>query len=466
MSKDLFQEFKPTSLDDWTAKITADLKGKDFDDTLVWKTIEGFNLQPNYNKENSPELNLQVKGNEWAVNQNILVSNIAEANKKALAMLNDGVSSLGFHFPDKCSKQEFDALLRDILIEHIQIHFGSKYPLDIMSYLRQHCEENNLAFEKVHGTITFDILYHINVAGNWLHDEAKDFDMLKSLVVNYKDFPKFKTVGVYSDSFHNAGANATQEVGLTIAKANEYISQMVNLGIDAKDVIDNLFFHFPVGNSYFIEIGKLKALNLLWKNLSKSYDCMSDMDLKCSTSVFYNSSLDAYNNLLRATSQSMAAILGGANMLTVTPHNSTYESNTDFGDRIAKNIQLVLKEESYFNKVSDPTAGTYYLNEITQQLSENAWKLFKSIEAEGGFIEACRSGFVQSNIQVVADKRIERFNNKQDILLGVNKYPNSMETAPEPMNHERDFGASEEREFTVLRPFRLAQQFELDTENV
>lgn len=463
MSQQLFSEFNASSLSDWNKKITADLKGKDFNETLVWKTIEGFDLQPNYTSENSPEINLQATESDWEINQNILVENVADANQKALIALNEGVSSLSFHFLGKVSEKDFSALLDGVMIEYIQINLGSKYPLEVLSFLKNYCAKKDIRLDKINGSITFDILYHITVAGNWLHNESTDFDMLKSLIENSKEMPNFKTVGVYSDSFHNAGSNTTQEIGLTISKANEYISQLVDLGLSSEDVINNTFFHLPIGNSYFVEIGKLKALNLLWKNLCKAYDSTAEIDLKCSTSSFYNSSLDAYNNLLRATSQSMAAVLGGANSLTVTPYNTTFEKNTPFGDRIAKNIQLILKEEAYFNKVNDPTAGNYYLNEITHQLSENAWQLFQEIEEEGGFIVSHQSGFVLANIQIVADKRIERFNNEEDVLLGVNKYANSADTPQTPFTNAE---VNEETEFPVLRPFRIAQQFELETESV
>jgi methylmalonyl-CoA mutase len=221
-----------------------------------------------------------------------------------------------------------------------------------------------------------------------------------------------------------------------LAHAHEYLVTLSNQNISYKKPF---YFTVAVGSDFFGEIAKLRALRKLWVLLAQAYNILKEIHIHCETSLLNKSSLDANNNMLRTTTEGMSAVIGGCNSLTIHPYNTGFESQTDFSDRMARNQQLILKEESYLHHTADMGAGSYYIEKLTDELAGKAWEEFKEIENKGGFLACLKSNFIQNKIQEQADNLIKQFNNGELVLVGVNKFQNAKEKVPEPKitNHSK-----------------------------
>ena len=350
----LFTEFTAPTTQEWLDKIQVDLKGADFQKRLVWRTNEGFNVQPFYRREDLANLKTPdalpgefpfVRGNKkdsnaWYVRQNIIVSvagdasdatsAIKEANKKALDILNKGVDSLGFKF---FQKKGYDK-------------------------------------EKVVGSIEFDPMQKMVMKGK---DVTPVLEFGPQLVETLKEYPHFRCIAVDSDALNNAGAYIVQELGYALAWGNEYLQQLTDAGVDADLAAQSIKFNMGVSENYFMEIAKFRAARLLWAQIVKQYEPKSDsackMIVNASTSAYNQTLFDSYVNLLRSQTEAMSAALGSVHSMVVTPFDAPYEEATDFSERIARNQQLLIKEESHFDRIVDPSAGSYYIEHLTDALA-------------------------------------------------------------------------------------------------
>lgn len=452
MSNYLFDEFSAVTPQQWKDKIIADLKGKDYN-TLIWKTREGIDVKPFYTKEDIEGLksNPTKSHNNWQVCQEFFVDDEAAINKKALKALNNGVNSILFYILPNCN---LEVLLKDILIEYVALHFvmegnGSQFLSDYQKLI----EKRGLDQKNITGSINIDCIENLARTGNWFKDEASDFEEIKTVLNN--NTTSLKTVCINANIYHNAGANTVQELGLALAHANEYITQ---LGTDAAN---SIWLNMAVGSNYFFEIAKLRAARQLFSYLFEQYNTEGKIDVFAQTALRNKTIYDPYNNMLRTTTESMAAATGGADYISVLPFDMTYKYPSDFSERIAKNQQLVLQGESYFDKTADPASGSYYIETLTNELCEKAWEYFKQIEAKGGLLVGLKSGSIQQEIEAEAAKQQEAFDNEQEILVGVNKYPNQNEKmkteATAPLFYREN---TKETAIQPLKVIRLAEKLE------
>ena len=441
----LFTEFTAPTTQEWLDKIEVDLKGADFQKRLVWRTNEGFNVQPFYRREDLANLKTPdalpgefpfVRGNKkdsnvWYVRQNIVVDNPKEANKKALDILNKGIDSLGFKIPgSQVSKETVEALLEGILCDIVEVNFVTcqRHSLELAEILVAYFAKKGYDKEKVVGSIEWDPMKKIVMKGK---DVTPVLAFGPKLVEALKDYPNFRCIAVSSDALNNAGAYIVQELGYALAWGNEYLQQLTDAGVDVDLAAKNIKFNMGVSENYFMEIAKFRAARLLWAQIVKQYEPKNDdscqMCVNATTSTYNQTLFDSYVNLLRSQTEAMSAALGSVHSMVVTPFDAPYEEATDFSERIARNQQLLIKEESHFDRIVDPSAGSYYIEHLTDALAQEAWKIFLKVEEEGGFLAAIKSGTIQDDINATNVKRHGDAAKRKEFLLGTNQFPNFTE---------------------------------------
>ena len=489
----LLADFPPVSKEQWLEKVTADLKGADFNKKLVWKTNEGFNVMPFYRAEDIenfktkdvapgvfPYVRGTKAGNEWLVRQDIIVENAKDANAKALDVLCKGATSLGFKLKKADLSADYIAtLLKNIVAESCELNFSIcvSRAADLATLLTDYFESQNADVTKLHGSINFDPMNRMLQAGKELTKE-EIVTKAKATIEASIGLPFYRVIGVNATTLCNAGAFIAQELGYSLAWGNEYLSMMVEAGVDTSLAAKKIKFTYGVGGNYFMEIAKFRAARMLWAMIVDAYQpacrkddckstengickCAAKMRVHAETSTFNKTILDANVNMLRTQTEAMSATLGGVNSLTVLGYDSIYKPTDEFSERIARNQQLLLKEESHFDKVSDPAAGSYYIETLTNEIAAQAWKIFLEVEEEGGFFAAITSGKVQQTIKATAAARLKAVSSRREILLGTNQFPNFNEIGAEKVqNVEAVDCGCDHRGTEKLVPVRGAAQFE------
>ncbi len=476
----LFTEFTAPTTQEWLDKIEVDLKGADFQKRLVWRTNEGFNVQPFYRREDLANLKTPdalpgefpfVRGNKkdsnaWYVRQNIEVTDAKEANKKALDILNKGIDSLGFKIPgDMVSKETIEALLEGILCDIVEVNFATcqRHSLELAEILVAYFEKKGYDKEKVVGSIEFDPMAKMVMKGK---DTSSLLPLTSSLVEALKEYPNFRCIAVSSDALNNAGAYIVQELGYALAWGNEYLQQLTDAGVDVDLAAKSIKFNMGVSENYFMEIAKFRAARLLWAQIVKQYepkcDCACQMIINATTSTYNQTLFDSYVNLLRSQTEAMSAALGSVHSMVVTPFDAPYEEATEFSERIARNQQLIIKEESHFDRIVDPGAGSYYIEHLTDALATEAWKIFLKVEEEGGFLAAIKAGTIQDDINATNVKRHGDAAKRKEFLLGTNQFPNFTEKSEgkKAKSCACGCGHAEEPAFKTINSTRLAADFE------
>ena len=442
MDEKLFHEFPPIPTESWEEVIQKDLKGADYDKKLVWKTIEGFPVRPYYRNENLNNLDYLMTNpgefpftrgnnatNNWEIRQDIYVEDVKKSNALAHKLINGGVTSIGFVFKTEIDKAGFASLMVGINPEEIAINFDAvNMSAKYVEFLADYVKTNGFDAQKVKGSNNFDSLGYILINGKSFcgNDSCK---CAESMLKEYGNtLPKFKMVSINAKHVNNAGGSAVQELAFGLAMGAEYLRKFAEENISVDDIAKQLQFNFAVGSNYFMEIAKLRAAKFLWAKIVKannpSCDCYAQMYSHSETSTWNKTIYDPYVNMLRSTTEAMSAVLGGTNSLNVNPFDSTYSEPTEFSLRIARNVQILIKEEAHFDKVVDPAAGSYYIENLTDSIIENAWNLFLQVEEKGGFVAALKEGFIQNEIEATAQKRNKNIETRREIFLGTNQYPN------------------------------------------
>jgi len=489
-TKNLFSEFPPISTEEWEKKIETDLKGADYNKKLVWHTLEGMEVRPYYRSENLEGLKYQdifpsefpfVRGNkksknDWFIRQDIKVDKIAEANKKALEILMRGVNSLGFIFAEKkISADDFNKLLENIWVKSIELNLiGKGQELHLLELLLDVLKGRNREMSEIKGSIDFDPLGCASISGKLSGSEDALFETAAQLIKKSSNLAGLRTLSVSGTLFNNAGADICQELACSLSAGVEYLTQLNKRGISVTDIAPKIQFNFAIGGNYFMEIAKFRAARLLWANIVKAYGPASEevcqMHIHASNSEWNKTLYDPYVNMLRTTTEAMSGALAGVDSMTVLPFNSVFEETTSFSERIARNQQLLLKEESHLDKVVDPGAGSYYIESLTDQIAEKTWEIFLAIEEKGGFLSALKEGFIQQIIKETALTRDKNIATRKDVILGTNQYPNTTEWIGKEISEQTISPADytvEDAEFESLKPYRGAIAFEklrLDTE--
>ena len=441
----LFDQFPPISTAEWKAKVEADLKGAPFDKKLVWRTNEGFNVQPMYRLEDIEDLATTnslpgeypyLRGtrtdNNWLVRQEIIAETPAEANRIALDVLTKGVTSLGFKVQAPTA-ETVATLLNGIDTAKVEINFSCclKKALPLAEALVAYVKENGTA-ETFKGSIDFNPFKKpLRKGATFAADEL--VKMAGELLDAVKDVRGLRVLAVDSDMLSNAGAYIYQELGYALACGADWMSLLTEAGRNASEVACRIKFNMGVSSNFFMELAKFRASRMLWAQIVAQYkpecECAAKMRAHATTSRFNQTLYDAHVNLLRSQTESMSAALAGVDSITVTPFDAPFKTPDEFSERIARNQQHLLKEESHLDKVIDPAGGSYYVETLTVAIAKEAWKLFLDVEEKGGFLACCNDGEVQKAVRESAEKRHTDVAKRKEILLGTNQYPNINEMA-------------------------------------
>ncbi len=405
-------------------------------------------------------------GNAWLVRQDVVVSDYHTANLKALSLLSKGVDSVGFIIedPSTVSDENISRLLKGIDPSHTEINFLSAgMAVEIIDALKKTAATNGFGISLFRGAVEADPLGRLMANGTLCIPVDHGLDYLALLVTKALGLPRYRSLQVNGSAFVNSGADTVQELAFSISMAVEYLDQLTCRGISPGEAAGKMRFSFGTGSTYFMEIAKLRAARILWALIAEGYQMAgSRMEIHSVTSNWNTTIYDPYVNMLRTQTEAMSAILGGTDSLTVKPYDSAFRTPGDFSERIARNQQLILKEEAFFDKVADPASGSYYIEKLTSLVAENAWKLFLEIEETGGFLLALKSGFVQSLIAETSAKRREGISKRKEILVGTSLYPDPDEKAASAGNIRQDSLTPEIKDLLVdpVTPVRASEILE------
>ncbi len=440
----LFDQFPEVSYQEWRAKVEADLKGADFDKKLVWRTNEGFNVQPVYRAEDIADLKTTgtlpgqfpyVRGtrtdNDWLSRQDIVADSAEEANKIALDVLNKGINSLGFKVQNP---EDVKVLLNGIHLPAVEINL-SCCPGKAVAVAEAlvACVKEQGAEASFRGSIDYNPLRRQFKHGV----EGVDTPAIVAEAVKLLDVvapvPALRCLAVDSLILANSGAYIYQELGYALAWGTAWMNALTDAGRKACEVASRIKFNMCVSSNFFMEIAKFRAARMLWAQIVEQYqpgctDCAKMM--VCATTSRFNQTIyDAHVNLLRSQTETFSACAAGVDSIVVTPFDAPYKKPDAFSERIARNQQFLLKEESHMDKVVDPAGGSYYVETLTVAIAKEAWKLFLDVEEKGGFFALVADGTVQKAVNESCVKRHSDVARRKEILLGTNQYPNINETA-------------------------------------
>ncbi|RHR60954.1 methylmalonyl-CoA mutase small subunit [Parabacteroides sp. AF17-28] len=481
LKEKLFSEFAPVSTEDWVAKITADLKGAPFEKKLVWKTGEGFNANPFYRLEDLEGLKTTTslpgefpyvrgtkKDNDWYVRQNIEVTCFKAANEKALDILNKGVTSLGFIIKgDEVSAENIATLLNGICPECVELNFNTCLckAEKLIGILAEYFTSKGVDLTKCAGSVNYDPFKKPLIKG---HKNENWVEAASAVLKAGEALPKYKVLAVNAFELNNAGAYISQELGYALAWGNELLAKLTDAGFDVTEVAKKIKFNFGISSNYFMEIAKFRAARWLWAEIVAAYkpscNCACKMNVHAQTSQWNMTVYDAHVNLLRSQTEAMSAAIAGVDSITVRPFDEIFETPDDFSERIARNQQLLLKEECHLDKVVDPAAGSYSVEVFTNSIADVAWKLFLETEEKGGFGALANAGEIQAAVKASNAARHKAIATRREVLLGTNQFPNFTEVAAEKIKRD---GAScscghacSEAEIATLGFDRGASEFE------
>ena len=425
------------------------------------KTTEGLPGQFPYVR------GIKKDDNTWLVRQDIQVECLKEANAKALDILNKGIDSLGFKVNAKDLNAEYiETLLNGICAECVELNFSTcqGHTVELAKLLVEYFQKQGYDLTQLQGSVNYDPMGKMMAKGKDLSNFAAT---AKELVDVLAPLPKYRCICVNAVELNNAGSYISQELGYALAWGNEYLNKLIEAGVPATSAAKRIKFNFGISSNYFLEIAKFRAGRMLWANIVNEYkpecECACKMIAHAETSTFNLTLFDAHVNLLRTQTETMSAALAGVNSITVTPFDKTYKTPDDFSERIARNQQLLLKEECHFNKVVDPAAGSYFIENLTVSIAKQAWDLFLNVEEEGGMLEAVKAGKVQEAVNASNKARHDAVSKRKEVLLGTNQFPNFNEKAGEKNPVEAQCccsGNSCEKPIATLNFNRAASEFE------
>ncbi len=477
----LFSEFEKISTQEWEKTIEKDLKGADYAKKLIWKTEANFSVKPYYRAEDIENIAYleqnpnefpfvrgnKEKANDWNIAQKITEKDTIKANKLALSFIAKGAKALFFNAQSIDNIKNLENLLANIDLNSIALHFQHhlSYP-KLATLFLEYIEERKIDKTNIRGSFDFDPIIYMLLHNKFYKN--KDADLNEILILHQtigKQLPHFQYMTVNANILHNSGASIIQELAYGLAMGNEYLVYATNQGIDIEEIAPKIHFTFSISSNYFMEIAKLRAVRLLWSTIVETYQPpiaeFAKINISSISSSWNKTIYDAHVNMLRTTTEGMSAAIGGADTILLNSFDDTFNTENIFSQRIARNTQIILKEEAHFDKVTDPAAGSYYIENLTHSLADETWKLFLSVEKNGGIIAMGLNGEIKENIEISCQKRNNDIATRRTILLGTNQYPNINETMLDKIK------SGDSNKYAGIQPYRAAIPFEklrLDTE--
>ena len=466
---DLQGDFPYSSYQDWREAAVKLLKGADFEQKLVTPTYEGFSLQPLYQLADIAGLpHLQqypAHGNTvravnasgyklqaWGIAQEKKVCDAKELNQHLLQSLERGENVLHLVFDSGIqqgtfawhqdgfqgnSLESFQTAVEQVNLDWISLHFqGGIATLPIFALLFAYLQEKKLPYDQIRGVLGMDPLSMLAEQGQLSIPLSQAYDDIAQMTqFAIAQGSPLKTVLIQTYGYQNAGCSASQELGIALATGVEYLRQLLERGINANDLADRVQFSCSVGSNLFMEIAKFRALRVLWNQVLVHFGIAEkdvSLSIHAKTSLWNKTIYDPQVNLLRATTEAFAAIIGGCTSLHVGTHDELTQVPSEFSHRVARNIQLVLQEECDLTQVIDPAGGSYCIEWLTDQLAQQGWKIFQEIESVGGMLPALQSSFLQEKISEIATKKRTNLEKRKDVLIGTNIYADPTERSKSP----------------------------------
>jgi methylmalonyl-CoA mutase len=479
---DLIKDFPVLSFDDWKKQVEKDLKGESFDKKLITKTYEEINLQPIYTSNdikdlpqinNFPGFDNYLRGGNvsgytsgsWEIAQEYNQSLPEDLNEALRSDLKRGLNSINIGLDNPTmigidadqSKvgevgkdglsisgvRKMQVLFKDIDLTNQPINISGGFSsLPITLLFTAYANETRTSLMNIKGSISSDPYEYLLTKGDLPISLNQVFDEMKlSTELMIKSNSAIKTIGVSGLAFNDSGASAVQELAFTLATAVEYLNEMVSRGLKVDDVARRIKFTFGIGSFYFMEVAKLRAARMLWSKILEAYHVKEEnrkIFIHAKTSQFNQTFFDPFANSLRTTTEAFSAIVGGVDSLQTNTHDESFNTPDDFSRRLARNTQIILKEESHLEQVIDPAGGSFFVEKLTDDVANASWKLFQTIEEKGGMLKAIQSGFVQNEIAKVADVKKKDFAKRKSVLVGTNMYANPKEEMMEIKKQDLD----------------------------
>ncbi len=475
-NKQLFTDFPEITTSMWEEKIKADLKGADYQKKLVWKNDENIPVKPYYRQEDLENLDyLEGLGtlkhpsgtpNGWIICQNLTVGkDINASNKRMKTALKGGAQAIrislkGTGAPSQAMLEE---LLKDIHLGETELHFSGCLAADALyNSLVALARAKGVDPKHLHGSLGADPLGKMIESGI----PIASLENIGSLVEKvHKNSPDLKVIEVQGALIQNAGASLVEELAFSMAMASDYMAILTSKGIDPVTAQNTLQLVLSSGSNYFMEIAKIRAARILWIKIAEAYSidpARALINIHSISSEWNMTLYDPHVNMLRGTTEAMSSILGGADLVSVLPYDHPYGKGSEFSDRIARNVQIILREEVHFDQVADPASGSYYIENLTDSLAEKAWNLFCEVESKGGFKKDFEAGRIQEKVLSSRNKKAERSASGRGRILGTNAFPNFNEMILDQLDAGLQSAVADESKTTLipLRPFRLSSLFE------
>lgn len=467
MNNRKYPAFSPVDKQTWINQAKKEIKGGDYENLLITKAIEGFRIYPFYTAEDTKETSW-VKHYENQVNPpstlpgeppriwtnvvGINEKNVKSANEEIKSVLNNGADGLILFLSEK---DDLDQILKDVLPQFIQIWIKPiGNPAACLALFFAWAKQNAIHHSQLNGGLIWDGM----ALGFEEPINPKDtMDAILKVHELSKPYPHFKSLCLDSSVYHNAGATAVQEIGYSMAGLIELLDGLTEAGVKPEAVFKDLFIYAAVGSNYFMEIAKVKTYRIVLHQLAQLYPldlAPEEIHLFTVSSRWSKSKKEPSNNLLRNTTEAMAAIIGGCNTLLIEPHDSNFQKPDAFSKRMARNISCILKEESHFDKVIDPASGSYYVENLVHSLQDHAIQLLTSLEKEGGWWQAYRENKIQDAIKAVRKEKFNRMIYGEKQIVGVTPSLDSTEDAP------NDKGADKEEPYQ-LKPYSQSYPLEI-----
>lgn len=441
----LLLDFARISEKQWKQKIQYELQGEDYNEKMVWESPEGIKVKPFYHLDscthNLPDAKEKILN--WNIATNIYLKNSTSSSisKKQ----KQGIDSFILHL------EEGELSIDEILESETNLFFqGPPTSYEILLKDASMFKSTPSLF-----SVLLDPISQLINTGNWFENQHKDIVQTEKIATTFKELGFKNTILIDATIYQNAGANIVQELAYTTAHAFEYLQQL------NPKLVEFPVFKLAIGGNYFFEIAKLRAIRILWSLIAKEYSLSADCHIIALPSRRNKTLYGQHNNMVRTSLEHMAAISGGANTISPQPYDFLFRRKNDYSEGLAINQLLILKHESYLNKVSPPSNGTYYLESLTEQLSQMALQLFKQIEAGGGLIKQLVTGTLQRKIKESAQKQQRLFDQKELILVGSNKFLDTSELMSDKMEINPFRNSNPRKTLTEpLLPTRLAEKWE------
>jgi methylmalonyl-CoA mutase len=482
-SKMLFAEFPEITTPIWEEKIAADLKGADYKQKLVWNSDEGIPVKPFYRQDDLNNLDY-LEGirslkkpaeapNGWLICQQVSPGGeIQKANKRIRAALKGGAQAIRIQLPEAQIPDilMLEELLDGISLQETELHFAGCLGADaIYNALCSLASRQGIEPSQLKGCLGADPLGKMAETGI----PIGGFENLDKLVKRVNEAsPEMKVIEIHGSLIQNASTDLVEELAFSMAMASDYMAILSEKGIDPFTAQEAILLYLASGPNYFMEIAKLRAARILWSKIAEAYGvAATQTHIRIhSVSSQWNMTLyDPHVNMLRGTTEAMSSVLGGADLVNVLPFDYPNGKGNEFSDRIARNVQIILREEAYLDRVADPSSGSYYLESLTDKLSEKAWEMFCEVESKGGFRVAFEAGWIQKKAAASRKKKTDRAASGKGRILGTNAYPNfhELNLHQKIASTKKDLPDSEGSSLEALQPFRLSWPFEqlrLETE--